>query len=85
MRDDEVNWTATERPMPPGTMQQIERYIRSSRFDTLQSDPDDRFSRRISELESRIEHISSEVSFILFLSSATLAILIAMLIIKAMA
>lgn len=75
--------SATEPHGPHGSMQYIERYIRGARFDSLKGDADDRVARRISELEERIEQIGAEVSFILFLSSVTLATLIAVLIVKA--
>ncbi|CAH1670355.1 hypothetical protein CHELA40_13414 [Chelatococcus asaccharovorans] len=36
------------------------------------------------QIESRLDQLNSEISFILFFSSATLAIMIAMIIVKAM-
>lgn len=84
MSENVVTSSVSESPGAPGTMQQIENYIRHSRFDSLKSDPDDHIVKQILQIENRLDQIKSEISFILFFSSATLATMIVMIIVKAM-
>ncbi len=84
MRKDEATSICPEYIDPSVSMQQIERYVRHSRFDSLKSDSDDHIVKQMLQIESRLDQLNSEISFILFFSSATLAIMIAMIIVKAM-
>lgn len=75
MSERHVSPIGLEIPGSLDALQQIERYVRASRFDLLasESNADD---EKIRKIEARLNEIKSEIDFILFSSSVTLSIMI---------
>ncbi|CAH1657352.1 hypothetical protein CHELA1G11_11257 [Hyphomicrobiales bacterium] len=76
MSDRPVTQANSESLDSLNTMEQIGRYIRASRFDSIKPDLE---AQKLLQIEARLKKIKSDMSVVIFCSSVTLAIMIVLL------